>query len=147
VLRTIVAVGKDVHDALSARAWVQGLALFRILHWSNVGVSHQKSLVAKHAAEERSFDEGTVEEYRAFMDERRIAMGKSPQQDLRIGDGAIRLLAVYRKQFGCIRKALADSAFQCERRVDVTCCRAVARLDRLILCGRGGWFAFSGGWS
>jgi hypothetical protein len=125
-LRSVVAVGKDVRDELATRAWVPARSLFRVLHWSNVAVAHHKRLFAKLARAEQSVSERTIEEYRNFMNERRTAMGKSAHAQQRVSDQTKQLLAVYRKQFSCIRLALEDASSPGERGSNSACCRAVS---------------------
>jgi hypothetical protein len=69
---------------------------------------------------------GVIRRFEAFLAERRVAVNKEPQR-VKVS-GAVRLLlAVYRKQFGCITRALSDPSYACTRRADGTCCRAVPR--------------------
>jgi uracil-DNA glycosylase len=120
-LRAVIGVGGAARGALRGRAWGPRHPPFKVTHWAARAANKEKLLSPD---EERAVSDETVEKYRAFMDERRAMLGKGPKKQ-KIGVTAMTTLGVYRKQFGCIRMALADASFHCERRDDGTCCRAV----------------------
>jgi hypothetical protein len=78
----------------------------------------------KLAANERRVGTKTYSEYRDFLKERALALGRESEH-ARFGERVLQLLAIYRNQFTCIRMALADRSFRCEQRALGTCCRAV----------------------
>jgi hypothetical protein len=120
-LRAVIGVGGDARAALRKRDWGPIHPAFRVTHWA-AHAEDKQSLLASD--EERHIAEQTVEKYRAFMDERRVMLGREPKPQ-KIGVNAITTLAVYRKQFACIKLALSELSFSCARREDETCCRAV----------------------
>jgi hypothetical protein len=124
-LRAVIGVGGDAREALRGRTWGPRHLPFKVTHWA-ARVDDKKSLLS--SSDERYIPDETVEKYRAFMDERRAVLGKGPKKQ-KIGLLPITTLAVYRKQFACIRRALSEPTFQCVRRDDGTCCRAVPRTD------------------
>lgn len=124
-LRAVIGVGKAVRDDLRARPWMKGRRLFRILHWSGVGVANQMKLFAALPEAERGLSSSDIARYRAFVNERRRAIGKDGDHDVEVKASTTALLAVYRRQFGCIKRALLDARYDCGRRGDGTCCRAV----------------------
>jgi hypothetical protein len=124
-LRAVIGVGGDARAALSKRDWGPHHPPFKVTHWA-ARVDDKQALLTSD--EERQVAGQTVEKYKAFMDERRVMIGKEPKQQ-NIGVSAITTLAVYRKQFACIRRALAEPPVRCARREDGTCCRAVPQAD------------------
>lgn len=120
-LRAVIGVGNDAREALRKRDWGPRHLAFKATHWAAHDAHKKKLLVS---SEERHIPGETVEKYRAFLDERRAMLGKGAKKQ-KIGLSAITTLAVYRKQFACIRQALTQPTFQCARRADGTCCRAV----------------------
>lgn len=122
-LRAVIALGPAIRDALRKRTWVQRQPLFRVMHFASR--AHQQHQVLTSDAE-RSIDDETVERFEAFVAERRAAVNNEPQR-IKVSRAVRLLLAVYRKQFGCIRQALSDPTYECARRADDTCCKAVAR--------------------
>jgi uracil-DNA glycosylase len=126
-LRAVIGVGGDARAALRKRDWGPRHAPFKVTHWAARSASLRKLL---SSSEERYVASDTLEKYRAFIDDRRAELGQRPKQQ-RIGLTAIAVLAVYRKQFACIRLALSNRSFLCARRDDGTCCRAVPRSKRI----------------
>lgn len=120
-VRAVIGVGGAARGALRDRAWGPRHLAFKVMHWA-ARDAHKKNLLASN--EERHIPDETVEKYRAFMNERRAMLGKEPKKQ-KVGESAITTLAVYRKQFACIRRALTEPTFRCARREDGTCCRAV----------------------
>lgn len=124
-LRAVIAVGKDVRTGLRERPWLAGLPLFRVLHWSKANIAHHKKIYARLTKEQRGVSPSTATRFRAFINERRLLTGKEPQRAVEVNDRTEMLLAVYRQQFSCIKRALLDPQYQCGRRPNGTCCRAV----------------------
>lgn len=124
-IRAVIAVGKIVRDALRERAWLGERPLFRVLHWSGVGVAHHQKVYRALAQTEQHVSDETIARFRAFVNERRIASGSTPKRSVAMTDQVTKLIAVYRRQFQCIQRALVEPSWACERRADGTCCRAV----------------------
>lgn len=126
-LRAVIAVGKDVRNALRDRPWLGGTPLFRVLHWSKANIANHKKVYERLTADERAISPSTARRFRAFINERRLLTGKERQREVEVNDRTEVLLAVYRQQFGCIKRALLYARYDCGRRDDGGCCRAVPR--------------------
>lgn len=124
-LRAVIAVGKDVRNALRDRPWLAGMPLFRVLHWSKANIANHKKIYERLTTQEREITSSTVRRYRAFINERRLLTGKDRQREIEVNGRTEMLLAVYRMQFGCIRRALLDVHYDCGLRDGGGCCRAV----------------------
>lgn len=125
-IRAVIAVGGKVGLALRKRRWTAHQPLFAILHFSWRAAAFRKRMLATDA--ERSIDDDVVDRYRLFMQERRNLLksqgDKRKSGVSRIPEGAKTLLAVYRKQFACIRQATENAAYDCGQRHKTTCCKA-----------------------
>lgn len=123
-LRAVVTVGTGVYAKLKRRPWAAGLPLFNVLHYSPLAASHRSGLLVSE--EDRNLGNLPVDRFTDFLDERRAALraikaqyrGVAGDDSVTTGDGPRRgvsrgtkmLLAVYRKQFGAIRRAVEDVA-------------------------------------
>jgi hypothetical protein len=102
-LRAIIGVGGKAHAALCKQDWGLTHEPFKVMHWA-ARDAHQEKVF--ELPEEREIGEETIERYRAFMNERRLLIGKEPKHR-KIGKPTKKMLAVYRKQFAAIRGALS----------------------------------------
>jgi hypothetical protein len=107
-LKAVVAVGAAVREGLRDRKWVDRLPVYRVLHFSNVAASHRDRILTSN--EERAVDDPTVSRYCAFVRERQVALRARGVSDerIRVSASTRLLLAVYRKQFADIRRAMVD---------------------------------------
>lgn len=105
-LRAIVAVGGKAYAALRDRKWLADRRLFTVMHWAAWPAAQAKVL---ETAADRTLGDETIEGFQAFINERRVLLGKDPKQ-LKIGRPAKAMLAVYREQFRSIREELSSVA-------------------------------------
>jgi hypothetical protein len=116
-------VARSRRRPLQTRDWGPPHQAFKVTHWA-AHLDDKRRLLSTD--EERYIGDETIGKYRVFMDERRAMLGKGPKKQ-KVGGTTITTLAVYRKQFACIRRALSEPTFRCARRDDGTRCRAVPR--------------------
>jgi hypothetical protein len=129
-LTAVIAVGNDVRPALRGRPWMSGRSLFRVLHFAARTADQLRRLAS---AAEKHIQDDTVRAYLLFVQERRSGLGKQElvQRAPVVPERNKVLLAVYRKQFTCIRRALTRQTYDCGQRAAGTCCKAVSRRGSL----------------
>jgi hypothetical protein len=103
-LRAVIAVGGKAHGALREQSWVSGYRLFKVMHWA-ARAAHQEKVL--ESAADRTLTEETIERFAAFINERRVMVGKDPKE-LKIGRPARAMLVVYREQFAAIGRELSE---------------------------------------